>query len=394
MSAIGSVTGTNLSIARMLIAVPDALALRVAEVLLRAGQLLAVHSAAALLLGDGQAGGAVALVAALGADVGTALERLLAGVAARPDVLRAGRLRLLLPARTRPRQTERALAARARVALDLALVPTAAERLVAELVAAPHHVVAAALRLSVAAHAARDALSAARRALVAPVADGLAAVDAAGQSALALAGAFPRLLNAADRSRARLAAFARLADDLRTRRTRPRMAKQHTAVAAVRVQRLAANLPAGMRHQPRMVLRIRFPSAEAAVLDGNLVRRILGAALRAAPFDRLLQLRNVLALVVVVAGDVALLLHPLQRSAVPRPSLHAVHVEEAVAVRTRPDLGKGRSILRIRAERSYLRSPIASLLQCKSSRSRCHFGRRSPGTVASSSAGSARHCSP
>lgn len=177
-----------LSIARVLVAILEPPALGLAHERLRARKLLGVGAAAALLLDNFQALAAFALVTALGTNVILALERLLAGAAARVDLHRAWRLCRLLAARTRPRQTERTLAAVGLVpmAFCLAFVQAASERLIAHFVALPLAIVAVALDRLVAAHARLFALFIARRAFVWLVARPLAHVLAARQLPLTL----------------------------------------------------------------------------------------------------------------------------------------------------------------------------------------------------------------
>lgn len=113
------------------------------------------------------------------------------------------------------------------------------------------------------------------------------------------------------------------------------MTEQHALVAAVRFQRFAADLPAGMGDGPGIRFGVLLLAAEAEVFAGNGLLRVDAAALRAVPVEEEGGLGHVLPLVRVVARLV--LVVPLfLRDAVVRPSLDAREMQETEAVLTGP----------------------------------------------------------
>lgn len=130
------------------------------------------------------------------------------------------------------------------------------------------------------------------------------------------------------------------------------MTEQDTLMTALQV--FATHIPARVRHMPDYVWRIDLFLAEAVILVWNLKRRfisdhavmqdllvycrshlrrqIIRPTFRATPFDSLLLLGDVFALIVVVAGNIILLLHALHGCAVTGPTLQAIQVKETVAI--------------------------------------------------------------
>lgn len=115
------------------------------------------------------------------------------------------------------------------------------------------------------------------------------------------------------------------------------MAQQNASMSTIRSQFFATYFSTRMRHQPRMILRIQFPFAEAHVVSGNFRWQIIGSAFRAAPLNCLLLLRNEFAQVVIVS-HIQLLVHLFHGCAVTSPPLNAVQMEERVAALARPNV--------------------------------------------------------
>lgn len=327
-----------LAVARVLRTRAQLAALRVARELLAAGHLLGLAAAAALLVADDQTLAAAAVVTALRADVLAALERLVAGAAARLHVLAARRLRVLLAARTAARLVARTLAARSRAVAELlAAVSTACVRPAAPAIALPAPFAALALAHRIAALAAMLRPAFARCARIGRMAGSTALVRSARQLRRALLLACPGALRTANCACRGLLTQAFGLNVLRARRTRPGMAEQNAAMAAVRLQAFLAQFAARMRHQPRVIGRIQLFGAEASVVARYVGVSIVLATLGTVPLDADLLFGNEFAAIVVVRY-LGILLDAFLGGAVVGPTLDAREVKEVVAITARPNL--------------------------------------------------------